>query len=230
MSFRNFATALLCALSLSACASVNEYPSIAKANNVAVADVINQIKCEINAFYETETFSGVDRDLRLPNTKKADVDLKLQIDTSEAAKGSVKLTPLAFAFGPNFTPSLGVTATNTIVSDFKFSMRQTVTGLGRLNENVCPKDANVLGLKEALLNFYANEPRIYNGAPYVGLQSITYSTAFGLAYTGGATAAGAAILTFIPLGPALEASTSQTGVHTLQVTFKGRAAAPPKQG
>jgi hypothetical protein len=214
---------------LSGCTSIGSYAPVTEANNVAVADVINQVKCEIQDFWHKEKFRGVDSAFVLSD-KKADVDLKLQIDVSDTGKGSVKLTPLAFAFGPNFTPSFGLTATNTIISDYKFSMRQSIQGLGPLDENVCPKDPSVLGIKEALIHFYANEPRIFSGAPYVGLQSITYSTAFGLAYSGGATASGAAILNFIPLGPSLEASASHTGVHTLQIVFKGKATPPPKTG
>jgi hypothetical protein len=81
---------------------------------------------------------NVSNDFRLPANQKADVDLKLQIDTSDAAKGSDKLTPLIAFFGPSLTPSLGMTISNTVINEYKFTMRQTVAGQGKLRPGVCP--------------------------------------------------------------------------------------------
>jgi hypothetical protein len=229
MTLRMFAVgAFLCAAVVGGCANPGNYPSLTEADSVGVDDVINLLKCELRDFYASEDFGGVSSDFYLPANKKADVDLKLQIDVSDSAKGSVKLTPLASLLGASFAPSVGLAVTNTILSEYKFTMRQTIAGQGQLDENACPKDSRVLGLKESLVNFYNRERKIQSGAPYVGLQTITYSTAFGLTWSGGATASGAAILTFIPLGPALELSASKAGVHTLQIVFKGKAAATPK--
>lgn len=221
--FARFYAALLPCLFMAGCASPATYAPFSQASNVQVADVINQLKCEINAFYVTEKFSHVSTDFQLPSDQKADVDLKLQIDVSDQAQGSVKLTPLATLLGASFTPSVGLSASNTVYNEYKFTMRQTIAGQGQLNPNACPSDPKVLGLKEALLAFYRNEPNIQSGAPYVGLESITFSTAFGLTLTGGATGTGAPILEFIPLGPSLSVSASQDGVHTLSIAFKGKA-------
>jgi hypothetical protein len=224
-------TFVFACLGLSGCSSLNAFPTIPKTDagvvSVSPDVIINEIKCEIRNFYAKEKFVHVSDDFKLPSDKKGDITLKLQIDLNGDAKASVKTIPIADLLGASFGANLDASNTDTVTAETKFTVRQTISGQGQLDPDACPSGNGSLGIEDALSSFYSDEAKIHNGAPYVGLQTLTFSTAFLINVSAGVNGSLPKIY-FVPIGPGLDLSAYRKEAHTLTIAFKGKAA--PKSG